>query len=142
MGAYLAKKHRGEPFSVYDIKTRDEKVHLETFSLFMNSTAKILSLKLTRIHSLLSAESHQNTTCADDIARLSMQCAKIPLFGRINDLKSYEVQVRCVNEEGELERRQFRVENNIEDTRFLPFRFICKNDSREFGMSSCSCLFE
>lgn len=68
----------------------------------MNSTAKILSLKLTRIHSLLAGESQHNTTCADDIAKLSMQCVKIPLFNRINDLKSYEVRTKCINEEGEL----------------------------------------
>jgi hypothetical protein len=54
MGAYLSKKHKGEPFSVYDIKTKDEKAYLETFSLFMNSTAKILSLRLTKIVSLLA----------------------------------------------------------------------------------------
>ena len=64
----------------------------------MNSTAKILSLKLTRIHSLLACESQLNTTCADDIARLSLQCIKIQLFNRINDLKSYEVHVKSVNE--------------------------------------------
>lgn len=30
----------------------------------------------------------------------------------------------------------------MEDTRFLPFRFVCKNDSRNFAMSSCSALFD
>lgn len=96
MGAYLAKRHKNESFSVFDIQSKDEKTHLETFGLFMNATAKVIGLQQTRINSLY--EQQLNTTCADDIARLSLQCAKIPMFGRITSLHSYTVRAKCVNE--------------------------------------------
>jgi hypothetical protein len=85
---------------------------------------------------------HLNTTCADDIAKLSLQCIKIPLFNKTNQTKSYDVHVKRINDEGELEKRKFTVSNLAEYTKFLPFKFICKNDSREFAMSSCSAIFE
>lgn len=44
IGAYLSKKHKNESFSVFDIQRKDEKTHLETFGMFMNTTAKVIGL--------------------------------------------------------------------------------------------------
>ena len=107
LGAYLAKKHKKETFSVYDIQRKDEKTHLETFSLFMNSTAKVVGLQMTNVVSMLPFERHLNTTCADDIAKLSIQAAKIPLFQRINSLPKYTVKATSVDDQGEMKQRTF-----------------------------------
>jgi D-alanyl-D-alanine carboxypeptidase len=66
----------------------------------MNTTAKVIGLQQTKITSLMEEDRVLNVTCADDVARLSLQCVKIPMFNKIVSMKSYNVKAKCVNEDG------------------------------------------
>lgn len=142
MGAYLNKRNEGVPFSLYDVERGNERINLQTFCRFMNSTAKILDLNLTHISSLTSDESRYNTTCANDIGKLSFHCSKLQIFNRITYQRQMHIKISKVGEDGELKTRSLLMEGSMEDKDFLYYKYICKNDSRRFSYSSCSCLYE
>jgi D-alanyl-D-alanine carboxypeptidase len=75
----------------------------------MKKLAKEIGLKestITSPHGL-----NGNISSALDIARLSAECFKIPLFYKIATTKRIPIKVRLVDEHGELANRVYLIEN-------------------------------
>lgn len=104
LGAMISKKNRGEYFSPYDIRsepTKDE--YLKMFICLMNSAAKELNMHQTRFyntHGLID-----NVSTVRDLAKITYECMKIPLFCQIMGTKKYTGKAKFVNSLGQVETR-------------------------------------
>ena len=108
----------------------------------MNATTAILKLHKTLIKDIgIDPVVSLNKSCANDIAKLSIECLKIEWISDILKRDIYVSYIRCIDEDGELANRPISV-TGWQSKDYLQYRYIGRSSSKEFGHSSCSILYE
>jgi D-alanyl-D-alanine carboxypeptidase len=110
LGAMISKKNRGEYFSPYDIRSEPAKdEYLKMFVCLMNSAAKELKMNQTRFYN--SHGMVDNVSTVRDLAKVTYECLKIPLFCKVVATKKHLGKARFVNSLGQVELRQLQFTN-------------------------------
>lgn len=100
LGSLVKKKRIGGYFSCFDIPREDKDENMAVFLGLMTEYAKELGLSgssFVNTHGMC-----KNKSTARDVALLTSECFKIPLFTKIVSTKNYMVSARYISEVGEL----------------------------------------
>ena len=143
VGAYLQKKRQKEYYSVFDANDKHIKQHLKQFYELVNSYTKLLKLDNIKY---LEAEPHsrrqKNKCSASDIAILSIQCLKIPLFNQIMRKLHHTVKVKYIDSEAKLTNSDVTIHNQAILNKYIPYFSVCRNwEENNFMDSHCSVLY-
>lgn len=128
IGAYLEKRRQKQYYSVFDANDKFIKEHLNHFYEFVNSYVKLFkleSIKYLESDPILRKE--KNTCSAHDVALLSIECLKIPLFKQILKKISHESKIKYINSEGHLMERVEVIHNKAILNKFIAYSNVCRN---------------
>ena len=101
MGLFIYKNQTKRHITIFDIKKKNEQNFVDIFIKFMNSSAQILKLHKTIINDIgVDPSESLNKSCANDIAKLSIQCLKINWIADILKRDTYESSIQFVDEDG------------------------------------------
>lgn len=88
-------------------------------------------------------KNERNKCSAFDVASLSTECLKIPLFEKMIKLKEVEVTIKYINEDGVMADRNEILVNKTISNKFLSYVNIGRNwDEKQFMDSHCSVYYE
>jgi D-alanyl-D-alanine carboxypeptidase len=144
VGAYLEKKRQKEYYSVFDANDRSMKQQLKHFYEMVNSYCKLL--KLDNIHYVESeplARREKNKCSACDVAVLSIECLKIPLFSEMLRKLHHTATVKFIDGDGKLAQRELIIHSRAILNKFIPYFSVCRNwEENNFMDSHCSIFYE
>lgn len=113
---------------MYDANERYVNAHMKEFYEFVNSYCKMMKLeniKYVEHDPVLRKE--KNSCSAMDVAMLSLECLKIPLFRDIMQKKTMTVNIKYINDSGVVETHQRNLTNKTIENRFISYFNVCRN---------------
>lgn len=113
---------------MYDTKDKNMKDNLKTFYQLVNSYCQLLKLDNIRyIESDPQLRQERNKGSASDIAIISIECLKIPLFMAIMKKIEHSVMVKFINSQGNLISRSFLILGRSILSKYIPYSNVCRN---------------
>lgn len=129
---------------MFDANDKNMKQHLKQFYDLVSSYCKLLKLdNISYVESEPSAKKQKNKCSASDVAVLSIECLKIPLFMDVLKKLDHTVKVKFIDSEGKLVNREILIRNKAVLNKFIPYFSVCRNwDEQSFMDSHCSIFYE
>lgn len=100
LGNYLIKAGKREYFSCFDLVRESREANIAAFMQRMRKLVKELGLKECKVanpHGLAG-----NIASPLDVANIAAECFTIPLFSKISSTRSMTINMRAVDEDGEV----------------------------------------
>ena len=100
LGSLVQKKRQGKYFSCFDVQNQDKQANMQIFLQLMNTYANQLGLSTS---SFVNVQGMcKNKSSARDIAVITSECYKIPLFSKIVMTKNYTAKIKYISDHGEV----------------------------------------